>query len=58
MKSTPGHRDRTAARPQPKECVCASEYQDRRYGQNMRLHNPKADSNGTLWRCTVCGRER
>ena len=33
-------------------CRCVSEYQDRLYGQSMRVHNPTAKEKG--WRCTVC----
>jgi hypothetical protein len=33
-------------------CRCVSEYQDRLYGQSMRVHNPTAKDKG--WRCTVC----
>ena len=58
MKSSPHNKDRSASPPKVLECVCGSSYQDKRYGKDMRLHNPKASTNGTLWRCTVCGRER
>lgn len=36
-------------------CGCKSDYQDRRYGVGMRLHNMKMDEKkgGT---CTVCGK--
>jgi len=33
-------------------CRCASEYQDKLYGQSMRVHNPTAKDSG--WRRTVC----
>jgi len=33
-------------------CRCVSEYQDKLYGQSMRVHNPTAKESG--WRCTVC----
>jgi predicted transcriptional regulator len=33
-------------------CRCVSEYQDRLYGQSMRVHNPTAKETG--WSCTVC----
>lgn len=58
MASNANKKDRTKAAPKALECVCDSPYQDKRYGTNMRLHNPKADVGGTLWRCSVCGRER
>ena len=35
------------------ECVCASEFQDKRYGKNKRLHNPTKEG----FRCTICKRE-
>jgi len=52
-KTTPHSKDHTTKNPKPMECVCASEYQDKRYGKGMRLHNPTKDG----WRCSVCGRE-
>lgn len=42
-----------------KECVCGPhEYQDHRYGKNMRVMNPCGSSKNTKggYRCTVCGR--
>lgn len=53
MKSTPSNRDRTALPTKVLDCVCSSDYQDKKYGKYMRLHNPCAKG----WRCTVCGRE-
>ena len=41
-------------------CFCESTYQDKRYGQNKRVHNGCGNpdkAHGTL-RCTVCGRAR
>lgn len=35
------------------ECVCAHEFQDKRYGKGKRLHNPTKEG----YRCTVCKRE-
>lgn len=32
------------------KCSCASKYQDKAYGLQMRLHNQGKD----LWRCTIC----
>ena len=43
----------TAASPKALPCVCAHEYQDKRYGKGRRLHNPAKNK---TWRCTVCGR--
>jgi len=37
-----------------KECACESEYQDLKYGKNVRLHN--LSKGGTQARCTVCGK--
>lgn len=39
-------------------CNCNSEYQDKQYGSGIRLHNHTQKNMATLWRCTVCGRER
>lgn len=38
-------------------CSCKSEYQDKHYGRQMRLHNEakKKPSNSGGWTCTVCG---
>ena len=39
-----------------KKCTCEHEYQDSKYGKQMRVHN---FGNGKeVWRCTVCGKER
>ena len=35
-------------------CFCKSEYQDKKYGQGIRVMN--RTKNGKV-RCTVCGRE-
>jgi hypothetical protein len=37
-------------------CTCKHEYQDKRYGQQQRLHNAMVKEG--FWRCTVCGAER
>lgn len=42
------------------ECVCKSEFQDKVYGKNKRLHNrinSPIKHGGNNWRCTVCGRQ-
>lgn len=41
------------------KCNCISEFQDKRYGVNIRIGNPCKIQNGkpTKARCTVCGRE-
>jgi hypothetical protein len=38
------------------ECNCKHEWQDKRYGENMRVHNfaKKASGERGGWRCTVC----
>ena len=36
-------------------CKCNSEYQDKTYGEQKRIHNKMKDSN--KYRCTVCGNE-
>jgi len=44
-------------------CFCISEYQDKKYGKGIRVHNKKGsgkDSGKTTkvhieYRCTVCG---
>lgn len=43
------------------KCNCASDYQDKRYGQGMRVHNPmrkKTPIAPQEYRCTVCGATR
>jgi len=35
-------------------CSCKSEYQDKRYGKGLRLHNA-TQSQSAKWRCTACG---
>jgi len=35
------------------KCRCANEYQDKRYGQGIRIANKTARENEA--RCTVCG---
>lgn len=37
-------------------CGCENAYQDKRYGNGMRVHNqmPNAKPGMTSWRCTVC----
>ena len=40
-----------------KPCNCRSEYQDKEYGFNMRVHNKSKSRvvGKTAWTCTVCG---
>jgi hypothetical protein len=37
-------------------CTCVHEYQDKKYGPGMRVHNLAAKDNG--WVCTVCGAKK
>lgn len=39
------------------KCKCVSEYQDKRYGTGMRVHNAKKSTEKSKggFRCTVCG---
>lgn len=36
-----------------KICTCKSDFQDKTYGKNMRVHNLKDAGKGAV--CTVCG---
>jgi len=38
------------------KCTCQHEFQDRKYGAGMRVHNYARSANGKTggWRCTVC----
>ena len=40
------------------KCTCSHNYQDKRYGKNMRVHNQTDKDHGNVWRCTVCKQER
>ena len=42
------------------ECTCTHKYQDKKYGKNQRVHNPKGGSveKATGWRCTVCKKDK
>lgn len=39
------------------DCICVSDYQDRKYGIGKRVANPTRKSEGVA-RCTVCKTER
>ena len=43
-----------------KFCGCEHKFQDERYGEHQRVHTPAIDKStkGTIWRCTVCGKEK
>ncbi len=34
------------------------DFQDERYGHNMRVHNKFPQGDATMWRCTICNKER
>ena len=36
-------------------CNCEHEYQDKKYGKGMRVHN-ETNKVPTTYRCTVCGK--
>jgi hypothetical protein len=38
-----------------KKCKCNHDYQDKRYGKKMRVHNKKADGGFV---CTICRDEK
>ena len=43
-----------------KPCNCRSEYQNKEYGFNMRVHNKSKSriAGKTAWTCTVCGTKK
>lgn len=43
-----------------KKCTCTNEYQDKKYGKNLRVMNTifKGKTGGTKYRCTVCKVEK
>ena len=42
-----------------KKCTCIHKFQDKVYGEGMRVHTPiNSDSNTYHYRCTVCKTER
>lgn len=50
--------ERKSPLTKPMQCHCRSPYQDQRYGNGMRVHNPCLASKTrklTGWRCTICG---
>lgn len=38
-------------------CECPSEYQNKKYGRNKRVHN-MCGRDGKRSRCTVCGKDK
>lgn len=47
------------AAPELRACTCRHEYQERRYGRWLRVHNltQKGPGSSQVWRCTVCRKE-
>ena len=42
-----------------KKCTCKHKDQDKRYGENNRVHNRISGGRGLPgYRCTVCGKEK
>jgi len=42
-----------------KKCSCKHEFQDKQYGDKMRVHNKcKGVRTNIAWRCTVCGNKK
>ena len=48
----------TATPDKAGKCDCKHTYQDGRYGAGNRLHHARGSATGTIWACTVCGREK
>jgi hypothetical protein len=42
----------------PLKCTCISEYQDKKYGKGLRIHNQAGTIPAPKYRCTVCLHER
>ena len=42
-----------------KTCNCKSEFQDKQYGKDQRVHNRTKQAMGkeSKWRCTICLKE-
>jgi len=38
-------------------CTCKHEYQDKKYGKQLRVFNKSGSSKVKVIRCTVCGAE-
>lgn len=39
-----------------KRCSCTHDFQDKIYGQGMRVHNTTVATKNGKYRCTVCGK--
>lgn len=40
------------------KCACTHDYQDKKYGKDMRVMNQTRKDSGKGYRCTVCGKEQ
>ena len=40
------------------KCNCENEYQDKKYGPGIRVHNQTEKNDKKVYRCTVCCAER
>ncbi len=40
------------------KCSCKHPYQDKKYGEGNRVHNPCQGKNNGKYRCTSCGTSR
>lgn len=40
------------------KCRCANSFQDKQYGDQLRVHNRTKKGDGSVHRCTVCGDEK
>jgi hypothetical protein len=38
------------------QCDCQNEYQDRKYGKGMRVHNQRGKTNN--YRCSICLKDK
>lgn len=39
------------------KCDCKDEWQDKKYGKGMRVHNQTMKYNPIMYRCVVCKKE-
>ena len=40
------------------KCVCINEYQDKKYGEQKRVHNIGGTKDEPTYTCTVCGKKK
>lgn len=38
-------------------CKCDHDFQDKKYGRGLRVHNRTEKGSRTIYRCTVCNNE-